>query len=203
MTEEEMGEALFEVSTATVNTLEALERSHGEARRRVGVLVCGLFFKLREPGGKGGGGTARGGKGKRGRRREGKGVGFRFEPGKARGEARREEIRAVLERVERVEVGGATCISLLGGWVSAVPVPAWSTRALGPGEWREVEPPRVEQHMRVEKVRLGSRETRTQRLREVAELGAELCTSGSNRMYTIKYKCRRRVEDGADVSGVT
>ena len=49
VTEEEMGEALYEEATSTVNTLEALERSHGEARRRVGVLVCGLFYSPMYP----------------------------------------------------------------------------------------------------------------------------------------------------------
>ena len=135
--------------------------------------------------------------------REGKGVGVVLS--QAKGEERRREVRAVLERVERSERGGTAFTMLYGGETSVMPVPAWSTRALRPGEWREeASSDTLYEPMVVERVHIGLRRTRVERMVELASSGDTLNPAAVGGLYNVtRHSKRRRVEEGSDVSGVT
>ena len=148
----------------------------------------------------------KGGKGKRreGGGREGKGVGL--VPSQAKGEERRREIRAVLDRVERMERGATSFTVLHGEGVSVTPVPAWSTRALEQGERREDKSNiKLRDSIAVKRVHIRLRQSRMQLMAESAGVGGELCSMGGGGQYKVmrSQATRRRVEDGADMSGVT
>ena len=87
----------------------------------------------------------------------------------------------------------------LGGWISGVGVPAWSRRALLPGEWREGEGALTKRRRRLDPTGGTTSWARRQRLAEAAGIGETLTRLelGGGRGK------RRRLEEGADNTGVT
>ena len=122
--------------------------------------------------------------------------------GEPRGEAREEQVRAVVracERAEREAEGVLHPLLDLGGWVSGVGVPAWSWRALRPGEWREGEGGPLVKRRKLEPTGGTSRDERRWRLAEAAGTGGTLGKLAVGRGGGE----RRRLEEGADNTGVT
>ena len=194
---------MYNLVTEEVNMLEALRRSQAEAERRSWALVIyGLYYRIRRTGGKGGKGKEL--KRRRGKRgggggREGRGVGF--VPSQAKGEERRREIRAVLERVERLERGSTSFTVLHREGVSVMPLPALSSSNLDRGERRED----ASELYTLKRVHIGLRRSRMQYMAESAGEGGGLYSMGEDGRYTVmrRQAKRRRVEEGADMSGVT
>ena len=105
------------------------------------------------------------------------------------------------ELLERQARGGVAAVLDDGNWISMQPVPAWSHRTLRPGEWREREEEGGEVKRR--KKENGTFYSKEARVSAVAA-AAGIFTVRYNTACGVRTKYRvRRVEQGADVSGVT
>ena len=149
--------------------------------------------------------AARGASGKRGR-----GKRKRLpDRGELRGAEREEQVRALVrerERADREQQGALHPLLDLGGWISGVPVPAWSRRELMPGEWREGATRPVASKRRLEPSGGTTRATRRRLLllAHAAGIGdlMDRCDGHEGAMGRGGGR-RLRMEEGADVSGVT
>ena len=201
VSEEEMGVDLAAEVREGAEKEAALLRARRavqEAERRVGVMVYGLYFKVCAEGGKrrGGRGMRSGVGGKRGRveaRRE------------LRGKERMAEVSEAMrneEMLERRARGGVVAALDDGNWVCAQPVPCWASRQLRPGEWREREGEGG--MLKRQKLRAsGTYFTKRARISAIAEAaGLHPVSTKSEGTEHVRYKVRR-LECGADVSGVT
>ena len=141
LTAHELGDELAaEAGAAAVAVAAAdgaVERSRsllGDAGRRVGVLVCGMFCRLRGKGKGQGSGRGVGGGKLQGKRRQ-------SEPPliELRGPERQAYISRTLEAVSAAEGRGGSDWAFGQGVAAQYhhPVPYWSWRPLCPGEWRE------------------------------------------------------------------
>ena len=93
----------------------------------------------------------------------------------------------------------------LGGWISGVPVPAWSRRELMPGEWREGPARPVAARRRLEPSGGTTRCTRRRLLAGAAGTDDLLGRMEGSNVNTSGWGegRKRRLEEGADTSGVT
>ena len=173
-----------------------------DAERRLGVLVCGMYFRLRGER-KATRGRGQGGGGGKGRKR-------RLEDlVELKGEARREQISRDLSALSAAEREGE------GGWdagqgaplMAPYPVPFWSFRPLYPGEWREGTGVAVEQRVvRRRSLRMHTVYSREERMRVLAEASGSFDTLrnlGWGRYIGPRPVLPGRVEEGLDDSGVT
>ena len=209
LTREEMGDGLADEVEAAVAAERRHAARHRECMRRGWVLVCGLFYKLQP--------QARAAQRQAARKaRQARSQAAKKDKAERRrelarqdsvGAARAEEIRTALHDAEVAERGARGLhplleISVLGSYH---PVPAWSYRPLGAGEWREgvreggellLPPPK--------RRRLGG-ESRKRALAEAAGTVDYLEGARPGRMRAVRQ--RRGVpsycEEGMDVSGVT
>ena len=208
LTVHELGEELAaEAADAVVAVAAAdgaAERSCAslrEAERRVGILVCGVFFKLRGRGkGKGSGKRGKVGSSKK---RVRDGVSSLIE---LRGAKRRAEVSREVEAACSRE-GGWGCDWHLSQGMEAQyqhPVPYWSWRPLCPGEWREGTGGGVERVVAKRKrLEIGGGVSREQRMRVLAEASGTfniLLNLGWGRYIGPRPILPVRVED---TSGVT
>ena len=190
----------MEVRESTAATATAAAAAL-EAERRVGVLVCGLFFRLRKGNrprrGEGGGG----GKGRK-RRAE--------DLVELRGAARKAQISRDLDRVCREEGGWSNDWAFSQGmpYVSPNPVPEWAYRPLCPGEWREGTgvSPEGGRVVGSRSVRLRAGAPYGERMRILAEAAGTfdtLLNLGWGRYIGPRPRLPGRPEEGMDDSGVT
>ena len=124
-----------------------------------------------------------------------------------RGAAREEQARAAVRDAEVSERAASSLhplleVSCFGAWH---PVPRWSYRPLGVGEWREREGEEVVRRVRARRAPLRG-ESRRRRLAEASGTFEWLSGARPGSMRcTQEPRKRQRLsdEDGADQSGVT